>query len=53
MVSSALRIIYAILNVKHIVTDIVDKDSYKVELPLFNLLSTRTDTKGGVVGAGV
>ena len=36
------------LNGTHTVTEIVDDDNYKIQLPRINLGSTRTDSKGGV-----
>jgi hypothetical protein len=35
------------INAQHIVTEIVDSDTYKIQLPRTNLSDTRIDTKGG------
>lgn len=38
----------AIINGEHIVTQIIDANTYRITLPKFNLLSDRTETGGGV-----
>lgn len=37
------------LNMEHVVSEIIDENNYKIELPLcsFNLLANRTDSRGG------
>jgi hypothetical protein len=37
----------SILNSEYIVTEIIDSNTYTITLPRFNLLSTRTESKGG------
>ena len=38
----------AVINGEHVVTAIIDSNTYQITLPLFNLLPDRTETGGGV-----
>jgi hypothetical protein len=38
----------SVINGEHVVTEIIDKDKYRITLPKFNLLDDRTETGGGV-----
>lgn len=41
-------ILGSVINGEKIVTEIIDEDTYRIELPKFNLIDNRADTGGGV-----